>query len=254
MTPLRTWGLALLCAAPACYTGSARDVSSEWLERARADKSWQMVSDVPFVAQKSDADCGPAALAMVLGHFGVSATLDQVTALDPPSDGGVRAGALRDVARGKGLEAFVVSGTLNDIVAQLDRGRPVLVGLAKPMAGARAIAHYEVVVGINRPKRLILSFDPSRGPRQNSFEGFAREWVPTHQVTIVIFAADKTAAVASGELSELEPDRVDQRGNAHRVVGRDVQQHRSGAGRQIAARGLQRRVQGIEARGHVQID
>jgi hypothetical protein len=241
---LRTWGLALLCAAPACYTGSARDVSSEWLERARSDKSWQIVSDVPFVAQKSDADCGPAALAMVLGHFGVSATLDQVTALDPPSDGGVRAGALRDVARGKGLEAFVVSGTLSDIVAQLDRGRPILVGLAKPMVGGRAIAHYEVVVGMNRPKRLILSFDPSRGPRQNSFEGFAREWVPTHQVTIVIFAG----------LSGLERDRVDQRGNAHRILGRDIQHDRPGAGRQIAARRLQGRVQGIETRGHLQID
>ena len=181
---------------------------------------------------------------MVLGHFGVSARLDQVTALDPPSDGGVRAGALRDVARGKGLEAYVVSGTLNDIVAQLDRGRPVLVGLAKPMVGGRAIAHYEVVVGINRPKRLILSFDPSRGPRQNSFEGFAREWVPTHQVTIVIFAG----------LSGLERDRVDQGRHTHRVLGRDIQHDRPGAGRQIAARRLQGRVQGIETRGHLQID
>jgi len=127
---------------------------------------------------------------MVLAHFGVSATIDQVTALAPPSDGGVRAVALRDVARGKGLEAFIVSGTLKDLVAQIDRGRPVLVGLAKPMVGARAIAHYEVVVGINRTKRLILSLDPSRGPRQNTFEGFAREWVPTYQVTIVILAEE----------------------------------------------------------------
>jgi hypothetical protein len=124
---------------------------------------------------------------MVLAHFGVSATLEQVTALGPPSDGGVRAGALRDVARGKGLEAFVVSGTLKDLTAQIERGRPVLVGLAKPLLGGRAIAHYEVVVGINRAKRSVLSLDPSRGPRENSWEGFAREWVATGQVTIVIF-------------------------------------------------------------------
>jgi ABC-type bacteriocin/lantibiotic exporter with double-glycine peptidase domain len=195
---LRLLGLALLCAAPACYTGSARDVSAEWLEKARTDGSWQMVPDVRFVAQKSDADCGPAALAMVLAHFGVPATLDQVTALDPPSDGGVRAGALRDVARGKGLEAFVISGTLKDLVEQIERGRPVLVGLDKPMVGTRAVAHYEVVVGINRRERLILSLDPSRGPRENTLQGFAREWVPTHQVTIVIFdpAKGKTATSA----------------------------------------------------------
>lgn len=190
MNRLRALGLALLCAAPACYTGSARDVSPQWLERASRDGSWEIVSGVPFVPQKSADDCGPAALAMVLAHFGVSATIDQVTALAPPSDGGVRAVALRDVAHGKGLEAFIVSGTLKDLVAQIDRGRPVLVGLAKPMVGARAIAHYEVVVGINRTKRLILSLDPSRGPRQNTFEGFAREWVPTYQVTIVILAEE----------------------------------------------------------------
>jgi ABC-type bacteriocin/lantibiotic exporter with double-glycine peptidase domain len=193
------WGALalLLCAAPACYTGSERDVSGEWVTQARADQSWQIVSNVPFVAQKSDVDCGPAALTMVLGHFNVPATLEQVTALDPPEGGGVRAAALRDVARGKGLEAFVVSGTMVDLANQIGRGRPVLVGLAKPMVGRRAVAHYEVVVGINRAKRQVLSLDPSRGPRQNSFEGFAREWIPTGEVTIVIFDDVKKGLTAS---------------------------------------------------------
>ena len=53
--------------------------------------------------------------------------------------------------------------------------------------GGRAAAHYEVVVGINRARRLILTFDPARGPRENSFEGFAREWVPTGEVTLIVF-------------------------------------------------------------------
>jgi len=187
----------LLCAAPACYTGSARDVSGEWLAQAHGDRSWEIVANVPFVKQKSDVDCGPAALSMVLAHFGVSASLEQVAALDPPSVGGVRAGSLRDVARGKGLEAFVVSGTLKDLMAQIERGRPILVGLAKPLIGGRAVAHYEVVVGINRAKRSILSLDPSRGPRENSWEGFAREWVPTGQVTIVIFDGAQSGPTAS---------------------------------------------------------
>jgi hypothetical protein len=50
----------------------------------------------------------------------------------------------------------------------------VLVGLAKPMVGSRAIAHYEVHV---------------RGFRTRT-----REWVPTHQVTIVILAEDGVRA------------------------------------------------------------
>jgi hypothetical protein len=53
------------------------------------------------------------------------------------------------------------------------------------LTGGRALAHYEVVVGINRRQRLILSLDPATGLRENTLEGFAREWVPTQQVTIV---------------------------------------------------------------------
>jgi ABC-type bacteriocin/lantibiotic exporter with double-glycine peptidase domain len=124
---------------------------------------------------------------MVLGHFGAKTSLEQVVALDPPDDVGVRAGALRDVARAKGFEAFIVEGTFNDIIDQLARNRPVLVGLAKPIMAGRALAHYEVVVGIDKRDRRIITLDPGRGLTENSLEGFAREWVPTGRVTLIVF-------------------------------------------------------------------
>jgi ABC-type bacteriocin/lantibiotic exporter with double-glycine peptidase domain len=182
--------LALSIAAPACYRGSARAVSPAEAAAATRDPSWQIVDDVLFVPQQSERDCGPAALAMVLSHFGAPTSLQEVTARVPPEDlqhgAGVRAGTLRDVARAHGLQAFVVSGTLKDLLEQVSHGRPVLVGLAKPMLGGRAAAHYEVVVGMNRERKLIRSLDPARGLRENTLEGFAREWVPTHQVTIIV--------------------------------------------------------------------
>jgi len=176
--------LALALVGPACYAGSARSVPASNLGTMARDPAWQIVRDVPFVAQKTAHDCGPAALAMVFAYFRVPAA----TAERPELAGGdVRAGTLRDVARAQGLEAYVVSGTFEDLFAQIGRGRPVLVGLAKPMAltGGRALAHYEVVIGLNRSKRLVLSLDPSTGLRENTVEGFAREWAPTKQVTIV---------------------------------------------------------------------
>jgi ABC-type bacteriocin/lantibiotic exporter with double-glycine peptidase domain len=178
---------ALALGAIACYAGEARDVSPRRAAALESDPAWKFVHDVPFVPQRGDADCGPAALAMVLAHFGVKASLEEVVALDPPDRVGVRAGALRDVARRKGLDAFVVEGTFNDLIEQLARDRPVLVGLAKPITGGRALAHYEVVVGIDKRDRRIITIDPGRGLRENSLEGFAREWVPTGRVTLIVF-------------------------------------------------------------------
>lgn len=182
---LRAALLVALCVAGlGCYTGSARTVSAGRVAELARDPSWRLVRDVPFVAQRSDRDCGPAALAMVLAHHGMpNAPLDT----GELAQGDVRAGALRDAARARGLQAFVVSATFVDLDTQLGRGRPVLVGLAKPMAlsGGRALAHYEVVVGISRQQGKILSLDPAAGVREYSLEGFAREWVPTKQLAIV---------------------------------------------------------------------
>jgi ABC-type bacteriocin/lantibiotic exporter with double-glycine peptidase domain len=193
-----TFRLALVVLlAPACYAGSARSVSAERASALAADPAWTFARDVPFVAQRSDADCGPAALAMVLQHFGVRTTLAELVARDPPRDGGVRAGDLRDVAREKGLAAFVVAGTFADLSEQLARGRPVLVGLATLMTGGRALAHYEVVVAIDRRDGRLLTLDPARGLREDSLAGFAREWAPTGQVTLIVFRPEKGGGKAS---------------------------------------------------------
>lgn len=193
------WLAALVLAAASCYAGEAHDVSPRRAAALEADPAWKFVRGVPFIPQREDSDCGPAALAMVLSHFGVKTSLAEVAGLSPPDKVGVRAGGLRDVARAKGMEAFVVEGNFNDLVDQLSRDRPVLVGLAKPITGGRALAHYEVVVGIDRTDKKIVTLDPSRGFRENSLEGFAKEWVPTGRVTLIVFPrAPPAAATSSG--------------------------------------------------------
>ena len=53
------------------------------------------------------------------------------------------------------MPAYVVSATFADLNTQLERGRPVLVGMAKPMAlmGGKSLAHYEVVNGMSRKQK-----------------------------------------------------------------------------------------------------
>jgi len=170
-----------------CYAGSAHDVSPR---AVAGEPGWTLVSGVPFVHQERQKDCGAAALAMVLSYWSVPVAPSELGAADAAAEGeGIRAGQLRDWARGRGLEAYLVSGDLRDLATELGRGHPVLVGVVKPVRGDRGRAHYEVVIGIHREKRLILTLDPAAGWRENSFEGFAREWVPSGRVTLVVFPA-----------------------------------------------------------------
>jgi ABC-type bacteriocin/lantibiotic exporter with double-glycine peptidase domain len=184
----------LLAPGAGCYTGSARDASADRIAR---DPEWLMLRGVPFIPQRGDLDCGAAALAMVLTFHQIPTSRAELVVETPPRDQGISAGALRDAARRRGLDAFVISGTWTDLEEQLQRGRPVVVGLWKPILGGRARAHYEVVVGINARKRRILSLDPGSGLRENSAEGFAREWAPGRAVTLVILPRAVTTPVAA---------------------------------------------------------
>jgi ABC-type bacteriocin/lantibiotic exporter with double-glycine peptidase domain len=184
-------------AAVGCYTGSSRSITPH---EVAADPGWTFVPGVPLIRQNAEMDCGAAAMAMVLARWSLPTTVDQITAVYPARAGhGIKAGDLRDLARAKGLDAFVISGQLSDLTTELSRGHPVLVGVVKPYRD-RQLAHYQVVIGIHREKRRILTLDPADGWREDSLEGFAREWIPAHQVTLVVFpktAMTKTATTTA---------------------------------------------------------
>jgi ABC-type bacteriocin/lantibiotic exporter with double-glycine peptidase domain len=196
--------------AAGCYTGSARDVSPDRV--AATDPGWVLVKGVPFVAQRRDDDCGAAALAMALRYHHVPVSEADILAQASPHDGGITAGQLRDVARTRGTQAFVIAGTWDDLEYQLRWGRPVVVGLMKPHLGGRSLAHFEVVVGFNRVRREVRSLDPARGPRENSVDGFAAEWAPAGSVMLVIIPDAPVGDLPDDEVGEYDAGRG---GSAH---------------------------------------
>lgn len=201
--------LAWLCAALWCglgtgcaaYTGSARDVTpSVW----RYERGWVAVEHVPLLKQRGELDCGPTALAMVVGYW-----KPQAAAPAAPQNAGPdqrwSAGELRDQARSLGLAAEVVSGDLRDIRFELEHGRPVIVGVAKPTAEG-AVSHYEVVVGVHPQSKRIATLDPAVGWRQNSYEGFLREWIPAGRVLLVLAGqAPATPSAPAAPAAALAP-------------------------------------------------
>jgi predicted double-glycine peptidase len=196
----------------ASYRGSARDISQP---EVAAEPGWTRIAGVPLVRQKGIKDCGAAALSMVLSFWERGQASASVPSSSPSARSeidhalrrevgeGLSAADLRDYARRRGHSAFVFQGSFDDLKHEIAAGRPVIVGVHKPLSSGEALAHYEVLVGMHRGRQRVLTLDPAHGLRENDVRGFAAEWESAGRVTLVILpkelaaepAADSSAAV-----------------------------------------------------------
>lgn len=172
---------AAACAA-ACggYLGSARSTTPAMLA---ADPDWVWLDRVPFVRQQSERDCGVAVTSMVTGYW-ADGQPSNVVVGDVPEQGLTARQVADLLERDNDLEAFVVEGAFADLVHEIEQGRPVVVGLAKPYR-RDVLLHYEVVVGVHRSSGDIATVDPAHGWRTNSAQGFALEWDAAGNVAVV---------------------------------------------------------------------
>lgn len=178
----RVWLCVVWLGASACgvYTGSATTLQTSTLKK---EPGWVSIEGVPELHQAHELDCGPTALAMVLSYYGVADRQSVLAAL--PKDQRVSVSDLRDLARKHGFEAYVVEGKPEDLVYELEHGRPAIVGVAKPTV-QDAVAHYEVVVGMHKDSQRVATLDPAVGLRQNSFTGFLTEWQGSGRVLLIL--------------------------------------------------------------------
>jgi Papain-like cysteine protease AvrRpt2 len=174
---------AILIAAGCGHGGSVTGA----LVRPEADPAWIFVAGVPFVHQQAEMDCGAAALAMALGRGGRPTRAEDISALVPAEqDKGMFAGHLRDLARRRGFEAYLISGTLGDLRTEIERGHPVVVGLVKEV-DRRRFSHYELVVGLRRDETRIMTMDPASGAREQAVSTFLVEWAGSAQAALVVW-------------------------------------------------------------------
>lgn len=197
MTQLAPLVLVLAAAAlPACVSHPGTAERTE-IADLRGEEGWILLDGVRFVPQQSGRDCGAAALAMVLGHWGAEVPVETLAA--ECADGGtegLRATALRDAARRRGLAAYLFAGRVSDLEHELRRGRPVVVGLVRQQAGL-ASSHYVVVVGLDPEGAQVAALDPARGPVRDSLAAFEGEWKLAQAATLVVFRREQAPAATA---------------------------------------------------------
>ena len=179
---MRALALLALALASGCYRGAAHSTTAAQLTK---DRGWVALAGVPEVAQRGEHDCGAAAASMLLGYWGMPTAQAAVRAASGvPDEQALTAGFLKTYLRGRGLQVFLIQGTLADLERELTAGRPVLVGVLKPYS-SKTLAHYLVVVGFNRGTQEVAVIDPADGWRDYTVAGFNQEWLAAQSLALV---------------------------------------------------------------------
>jgi ABC-type bacteriocin/lantibiotic exporter with double-glycine peptidase domain len=182
-------GVLGLSACQLSYTGGARAVTP-----AELGDGWYRAASTPVVRQRQETDCGLAALAMVAGAWGRRWSVADLTGQLQPTERGVKLGALRDLARARGLEAYAIKGSPHDLEHELALGRPVVLGLLLPFDRGHNASHYEVAVALNPRDGTVVTIDPASGEwRRRSQQVLELEWKPAGFATLVV-VGDRQAA------------------------------------------------------------
>ncbi|HSS02662.1 MAG TPA: cysteine peptidase family C39 domain-containing protein [Kofleriaceae bacterium] len=171
------------------YHGGATPVSPSEL-----GSGWYRAAATPVVRQHQQTDCGLAALAMVAGSWGRHWSVDDLNHQLPPNDRGVKLGALRDLAKARGLEAYAIEGTAKDLAHELSLGRPVVLGLMLPYDRGHNVSHYEVAVAMKPADGTVVTIDPASGQwRQRTRAVLDLEWKSAGYATLVV-VGDRSAS------------------------------------------------------------
>lgn len=183
--------LLLLFSGTGCAARGSRSFDSHRLEN---EAGWISANGVPLLQQRTETDCGAAALGMVLAHW-------KSEGFDPATvpEGRMKAGDMRDLAKAHGFQAFLVSSSIAEIETQLAKDRPLIVGLVKPRLIGAALTHYEVVVAIHPQRKRVVTLDPAHGWRETTVEKFLVEWEHTKRLALITFPSPSTPRSSATE-------------------------------------------------------
>ncbi|HXW54980.1 MAG TPA: C39 family peptidase [Candidatus Cybelea sp.] len=148
--------------------------------------------DVPFLSQPRNG-CGAASIAMVMQYWDKNlgrapSAREDVTmiqrALYSKQAKGIFASAMERYLRDAGYRTFAIHGEWSDLRENLEKGRPLIVGLAPQ--GPHDPLHFVVVAGMDWQNDWIFLNDPAqRKLLKMGRAEFAQQWAATQHWTLL---------------------------------------------------------------------
>ena len=148
----------------------------------------QVLLKVPFFPDRTD-QCGPSALASVLGFWGTQAEPAQLK--QEIYRGNLKGSLPIDLllaAQARGMSAEILDGGLPQLKKELDAGRPliVFVNLSYPFIPS---GHYMVVTGYDDRRQAIYAHSGMKKNGLMSYKKFLKQWERTDRWALLVLPA-----------------------------------------------------------------
>lgn len=156
------------------------------------------LSDVIFFPQE-EYQCGPASLAMVFQKNGVSVNPAQLKDFVylPQKKGSLQVEMLATTRR-YGLVAYALAPNLQDVLAEISAGNPVIV-LQNLGLSWHPLWHYAVAIGYDLQKEEIILRSGSVQRQVLSLTTFENTWARSHYWAMVALPVTRLAQTATPE-------------------------------------------------------
>ena len=126
--------------------------------------------------------CLATSVSMVLEYWGQRVTPAAIAEQVAVYRGGTTGSDYVKIVEARGLHAFLIQPPFEDLLAHVEKGRPVIVGL--PERGGR---HVMVLVGYDIPGGKVWLNDPASGERKaHAIDAFRRQWEKGDRWTFLI--------------------------------------------------------------------
>ena len=154
--------------------------------RTPEDRQVRLV--VPFFPDDTD-QCGPSALASVLGYWGKPSTPGELRQeiYRAHLKGSLTVDLLL-AAESRGLSAEMADGGLVQVKKELEEGHPVI---AFVNVGLRVypIGHYMVITGYDDGRQVLFAHSGMKRDKKISYGKFDKQWEKTRRWTLLILPA-----------------------------------------------------------------
>lgn len=165
------------------------------LDKVESKKGIRLLKIAP-VKQEKNGYCGVACLEEVLYYWGKPVRQKEIwDSITKGKKDEIIAKELKEYTESVGLKGFILKGEENDVFANIEKGRPLIIahestGFFRKLIGQQ-IYHYVVVIGYNKIQNYLVIDDPAKERYWILIDDFNEMWASGFNFLLLVAPEEK---------------------------------------------------------------